>query len=113
MQRVIDAQTLWESGDWAAFGESMNTSCLSSIEHYECGSEPMHFLHTQALNTFGVFGSRFSGGGYGGCLITLVDSNYVESVSDSVLNAFLERYPEKSDIARVFVAQAEDAVRVL
>jgi len=113
MQRVSDARSLWTAGDWVAFGATMNASCLSSIEHYECGSEPMHFLHSQALDTRGVYGSRFSGGGYGGCLIMLIDSREVESVSEKILSSFLARYPEKNDIASVFVAQTEAAVRIL
>ncbi len=113
MQRVLEAQLLWESGDWVSFGESMNASCLSSIQDYECGSEPMHYLHTISLTTYGVYGSRFSGGGYGGCLIMLVDAEFVDSAGESILTAFLERYPEKASVARIFAAQAEDAVRVL
>ena len=113
MQRVNDAKALWNAGDWQAFGETMNASCLSSIQHYECGSEPMHFLHTQALDTHGVFVSRFSGGGYGGCLIMLVDANQSEAISEKMLSSFVSRYPEKRDIASVFVAQAEAAIRIL
>lgn len=113
MQRVSDAKSLWTAGDWVAFGATMDASCLSSIEHYECGSEPMHFLYTQALDTYGVYGSRFSGGGYGGCLIMLVDADQVDAVSETILSSFLVRYPEKNDSASVFVAQAEAAVRIL
>jgi len=113
MSRVQNAKSLWEQGDWAAFGASMNQSCRSSIEHYECGSEPMHYLHTLALDTYGIYGSRFSGGGYGGCLIMLVDAGHAESIGESMLSSFLDRYPEKAGSASSFVAQAEAAVRVL
>jgi len=113
IQRVADAKSVWEAGDWTGFGKIMNASCASSIEQYECGSEPMHFLQNLALNTEGVYGSRFSGGGYGGCLIMLVNLPSVESVGESVLSSYLERYPEKVGIATVFTAQAEAAVRVL
>ena len=113
MQRVKDAKSLWTSGDWQSFGKMMNASCLSSIEHYECGSEPMHFLHTQARNTPGVYGSRFSGGGYGGCLVMLVDATETEAIGEKILSEFLARYPEKTGIASVFVAQSEGAVRIL
>ncbi len=113
IKRVKDGKALWEAGDWQAFGALMNASCKSSIEQYECGSEPMHFLHGQALNTPGIYGSRFSGGGYGGCLIMLANAQQVEQAADSVFTAFLERYPEKAGVASIFVAKAESAVRVL
>lgn len=113
IQRVADAKLLWEAGDWTGFGALMNASCASSIEQYECGSEPMHVLQKLALTIDGVYGSRFSGGGYGGCLIMLVSAQKVEEAAESVLSAYLERYPDKASIATVFVAQAEAAVRVL
>ena len=113
MQRVDEAKLLWTAGDWAAFGASMNASCLSSIEYYECGSEPMHFLHSEALGTQGVYGSRFSGGGYGGCLVMLVESSKVVAVGEKILSSFNTRYPEKIGISSVFVAESEAAVRIL
>jgi len=87
MQRVHDAQDIWLRGDWQGFGRLMNASCRSSIDDYECGSEPMHQLHETALTTGGVFGSRFSGGGYGGCLIMLVDSCQSEAIGEQVLQS--------------------------
>jgi len=91
----------------------MNASCASSINDYECGSEPMHRLQQLALGSAGVFGSRFSGGGYGGCLIMLVDSQRLEATAEQLFSSYLAEYPQKKDIASVFVAQAEAAVRVL
>ncbi len=113
MQRVEKAQPLWESGAWADFGALMNASCESSINNYECGSEPMHLLHELAKETPSVFGSRFSGGGYGGCLILLVAAGDVDAVADEVMTGFLERYPEKAGVAHAFIAQTEAAVRIL
>jgi len=113
MQRVADAKSVWQSGDWPAFGALMNSSCLSSIEDYQCGSEPMHYLHRLASNTYGVYGSRFSGGGYGGCLIMLADASCVDKIADTVLSGFIDRYPEQAKVATTFVAQPEAAVRTL
>lgn len=113
MQRVKQAQASWEAGDWKAFGDLMNLSCLSSIEDYECGSEPMHYLHTLAKQTPGVLGSRFSGGGYGGCLIMLIEPERAAAISESMLSDFLVRFPEKTGIARSFVAENEGSVRLV
>lgn len=113
MQRVKQAQALWEAGDWDAFGGLMNLSCLSSIEDYECGSEPMHYLHTLAKQTPGVLGSRFSGGGYGGCLIMLIQPDLATAIGDSMASDFLDRFPEKAGVARLFVAENEGSVRLV
>jgi len=112
MQRVEKGCEAWRSGDWSGFGELMNQSCHSSIANYECGSEAMIELHNIALQQPGVFGSRFGGGGYGGCLMMLVDKNQADKVKADVLQAFLLRFPEKTNIAKSFIAHAENNARL-
>lgn len=112
MQRVADGALAWQQGNWEAFGRLMNLSCDSSINQYQCGSEPMIELHQIALKETGVFGSRFGGGGYGGCLAMLVQKDKAELVRENVLSQFLQRYPEKRGIAQAFVANAENNVRL-
>lgn len=111
MDRVAKGAAAWADGDWSLFGDLMNQSCQSSIVNYECGSDPMVELRNIALKQADVYGSRFSGGGYGGCLIMLVKEAGVESVENEVLSAFLARYPEKQDVAKTFVGVAEQNVR--
>ena len=83
------------------------------MEDYECGSEPMMVLQNAALAHPHVFGSRFSGGGYGGCLLMLVPTAHAQTVCDDMLRSFIKQYPEKSEVAKTFIAQNEAAVRVL
>lgn len=113
MARVAAGCEAWRSGDWQLFGRLMNESCDSSIEQYECGSEPMIALRDIARDIQGVYGARFSGGGYGGCFNMLVKRQQAEQVGNEVLERFLQRYPEKVGIARSFIATAEDNVRIL
>lgn len=113
MARVAAGCEAWQAGDWQQFGQLMNESCDSSINQYECGSEPMIALRDIARDVHGVYGARFSGGGYGGCFNMLVNRQHAEQVGNSVLERFLERYPEKTGIARSFTASAEDNVRIL
>jgi len=112
MQRVENGCNAWQSGDWSTFGELMNQSCRSSIDDYECGSEAMIELHNIALKQSGVYGSRFGGGGYGGCLMMLVDKIQADKVKTDVLEAFLRRFPEKTNIAKSFIALAENNARL-
>jgi galactokinase/galacturonokinase len=113
MARVAAGCDAWQAGDWQQFGQLMNESCDSSIEQYECGSEPMIALRDIARDVQGVYGARFSGGGYGGCFNMLVSRQHAEQVGNEVLERFLQRYPEKTGIARSFIASAEDNVRIL
>jgi len=110
--RVTKGCEAWQCGDWPKFGELMNQSCRSSIVNYECGSEAMIELQNIALKQPGVFGSRFGGGGYGGCLMMLVEKDQADAVQADVLKAFLSRFPEKAGVAKTFIARAENNARV-
>lgn len=110
--RVEAGRAAWAAGDWVDFGRNMNQSCYSSINYYESGSQPLVDLHTIASGIDGVYGSRFSGGGYGGCLIMLVERAKADAIGEAVLSSYLDIYPEKSKIAKVFVAGFEAGVRV-
>jgi galactokinase/galacturonokinase len=68
-ERVKQGARLWREGDLERFGQLMNQSCESSITNYESGSEVLIQLHEIVSSTNGVYGSRFSGGGYGGCVL--------------------------------------------
>lgn len=113
MARVHRGVDAWRRGDWQAFGSMMNASCQSSINDYESGSEWLIALHEMATMLPGVYGNRFSGGGYGGCLFMLVDSASAESAGDTLLNQYLDRYPELRSKARVLIAESESTVRIV
>ena len=111
--RVAAGATAWTTGDFLTFGQLMNESCRSSINDYESGSEPLIQLHQLALDTPGVYGSRFSGGGYGGCLIMLVDNDDAERHMQTLFDRYLRLHPDKKGLARLVRTESEDSVRVL
>lgn len=113
MDRVAAGAKAWCAGDAIGFGKLMNQSCQSSIDYYECGTQPMIDLHQFSKQIEGVYGSRFGGGGYGGCLIVLAQASMQQSVIDTLQQQYLEKYPDKRSIARFFVAHAESHVRLL
>jgi len=86
------------------FGELMNHSCQSSITQYESGSEWLVTLHEIASSTLGVYGNRFSGGGYGGCLVMLADRARSAEIAAAVLDRYVSRYPDMGGKAHCFVA---------
>jgi galactokinase/galacturonokinase len=113
MERVAAGAVAWREGDIERFGALMNQSCQSSIHNYESGSEWLIALHDIAREIPGVYGNRFSGGGYGGCLFMLVDKNSIEDIAAQLLDSYLKRYPELNGIAKVLVAEGESTVRLL
>ena len=105
--RVRRGAELWRRGDLAEFGALMNASCESSIQNWEAGSPELIELQQILLDTEGVYGSRFSGAGFGGCVIALVDGTRDEDIRRSVEQAMDARPP-----ARVFLLDSDDGVRI-
>lgn len=100
--RVTDGVQAWQMGDLATFGALMNESCASSIYQYESGQEAVIALQEIVSAVPGVFGSRFSGGGYGGCVIGLVDRAQAKRIAAEITQAYQQQFPELADKAAVY-----------
>ncbi|MDJ0753345.1 MAG: galactokinase family protein [Ardenticatenaceae bacterium] len=111
--RVAEGVERWRAGDWPGFGRLMNQSCHSSITQYESGSRPIIDLHEITSAQPGVWGSRFCGGGYGGCVVALVERNQVEEAEEAILERFLAQYPETEGIATAREVQMEGGPRIV
>ena len=101
--RVQRGAQAWRETNYECFGRLMNQSCESSIRYYESGSDILIELHELVSGTTGIFGSRFSGGGYGGCVIALAESDLAASACAEIADIFSAMHPELP--SRVFVLQ--------
>ena len=113
VQRVQEGVAAWKTRNIEAFGRLMNESCESSIKYYECGSPPVHDLQKIVSFTKGVLGSRFSGGGFGGCVVGIVKPDDIESAVSSIKDAYIESHPEVADQAAVYLASSVKGVHRL
>ena len=112
-RRVEDGAAAWEAGNIEDFGNLMTESCRSSIEQYECGSPAIHDLQ-QIVNTAeGVIGSRFMGGGFGGCVVGLVQPGHAAVTAAEVQEAYRRLHPEVADQAVVYLGRSDDGVRFI
>jgi galactokinase len=111
--RVRDGLDAWRRGHIETFGKLMFDSCRSSIEQYECGSQAIHDLQQIVSQTDGIIGSRFSGGGFGGCVVGLVEVSKAEEAARNIRITYQQRHPEAADQAAVYLAESEDGVRFL
>ncbi len=102
--RVSDGVQAWEESDVARFGSLMNSSCASSIHEYGSGQEEVVALHEIVSQTRGVYGSRFSGAGYGGVVIGLVDRAQAETAAAHILDEYHRLFPVLADTAAVYLA---------
>ena len=99
----------WAESDAVRFGQLMNQSCESSINNYEVGSEVLIQLHEIINDTTGVYGSRFSGGGYGGCVVALAKRDLAENACAEISEKFSTIHPELQ--SQVFVTETGDGLQ--
>lgn len=111
--RVQRGRLLWEKGDLEGFGRLMKQSCESSINHWESGSPELIGIQRILLETEGVFGSRFSGAGWGGCCLALVAGGEAEEILISVQQKMAARFPELEGRSRVFLLESEGGLRIV
>lgn len=112
-ERVEKGIEAWKSGDLDAFGKIISESGLSSVHSYESGSPELIKLFEILRKIEGVYGARFSGAGYRGCVIGLIDPSYKEHILKKVTSEYLTAYPEFSDVFQIDFCKTDDGVRIL
>nr|WP_320059164.1 galactokinase family protein [uncultured Bacteroides sp.] len=111
--RVDAGLKAWKEGDITKFGQLMFESCQSSIDNYECGSPELITLYEIMKNCPGIYGGRFSGAGFKGACIALVDSTMQNEIEKFVTNEYIKRYPEYSDTFECCFCATSDGVDFL
>ncbi|MEX2167755.1 MAG: galactokinase [Pirellulales bacterium] len=86
-ERVLQAATAIAAHDWSTAGELMNASHNSLRDDYEVSGPELDLLVTIARE-LGAIGSRLTGAGFGGCTVTLVKTDDVESMSDTIASRY-------------------------
>ena len=110
-RRVRQGVTAWESGNLQLFGKLSFDSCESSIHNYECGSPELISIYNIMRPLQGVYGGRFSGAGFKGAVIALVDPQYKESIEKELTEKYLAEYPEYSETFKVYSVKPDDGAR--
>ena len=83
----------WKNGDLDTYGRLVFESGRSSVENYECGCPELITLYNIMTETDGIYGGRFSGAGFKGCCMALIDPDKAESVLAHVGEKYLAAYP--------------------
>jgi galactokinase len=86
--RVEGAVAALEAGDVASFGELMVASHQSLRDDYEVSCRELDVMVEAALGMEGVYGSRMTGGGFGGCTVSLVVQEALEGFGQGVRAAY-------------------------
>lgn len=107
-QRTIRAVEALKSNDLKLFGELMNASHVSLRDDYEVSCEEIDVLVDEAWKVNGVIGSRITGGGFGGCTVSIVKDEALEQFKEKVGAAYKERVGKTADF---YVVEIGDGPR--
>jgi len=89
--RTVAAATALRDNAYERLGQLMTHSHVSMKNDYEISVEQVDALVDIALELPGVYGSRMTGGGFGGCTVTLVKASDVEKVEEAIVAEYRER----------------------
>lgn len=112
MQRVEQGVEAWRRGDIAEFGRLSTESGYSSIHSWETGSPELKKLYEIIVNTEGVYGGRFSGAGFKGCCMALIDPAFEEGIKETVKTEYLKAFPALSDKYSAHICNTADGVKL-
>lgn len=88
--RVIKSVGLLRSGDIVGFGKLLNASHKSLKELYEVTGAELDAMAESAQQTEGCIGSRMTGAGFGGCTVSIVKNEFIDSFIDTVGKKYTE-----------------------
>ncbi len=112
-RRVRQGVTAWETGNLKLFGKLSFESCESSINNYECGSQELIAIYNIMRPLKGVYGGRFSGAGFKGAVIALVDPAYKSEIEKTLTEEYLKQFPEYENTFKVFWVKPDDGARFM
>ncbi len=108
--RVERGAECWKRGDIEEYGKLSFESGRSSIYNYETGSDELKKLYEIMLQTDGIYGGRFSGAGFKGCCMALIDPSFEESIREKVKREYLSEFPLLKDKYSMHICQSADGV---
>ncbi|MBR2039030.1 MAG: hypothetical protein IJ947_01340, partial [Phascolarctobacterium sp.] len=84
----------------------------SSIYNYETGSMQLKKIHEIMLGTRGIYGGRFSGAGFKGCAMALVNPEFKEQIEFEVTKKYLKEFPELEGKFGVYFVKTADGMKI-
>ena len=110
--RVEKGAEAWRRGDIEEYGRLSFESGWSSIYNWETGSDELRTLYEIMRSTDGIYGGRFSGAGFKGCCMALVDPTFEESVIRTVSEKYLKAFPSLIGKYSAHVCHSADGVSI-
>ena len=109
-QRTIKAVEALQNNEITLFGELMNASHVSLRDDYEVTGIELDTLVEEAWKIEGVIGSRMTGAGFGGCTVSIVKDDAIDTFIEKVGSAYKEKIGYAADF---YVVELGDGPGVL
>lgn len=110
--RVEAGAEAWRRGDIEEFGRLSFESGFSSIHNWETGSPELIRLYEIMTHIDGIYGGRFSGAGFKGCCMALIDPAYESEILENVERKYLASFPKLAGKYSAHICHTADGVRL-
>lgn len=111
-QRVEKGAEAWRNGDLEEFGRLSFESGYSSIYNYETGSPELIKLYEIMTRTDGIYGGRFSGAGFKGCCMAVIDPSMKDEILENVQREYLKEFPNLREKYSAHICKSADGVKL-
>ena len=108
--RTVQGAEAWRNGDLETYGRLSFESGQSSITNWETGSPELKTLYDIMRHTEGIYGGRFSGAGFKGCCMALIDPAFEESIRQHVTKEYLAAFPQLEGKYSVHICESADGL---
>ena len=110
--RVQRGAEAWRRGDIEEYGRLSFESGHSSIYNWETGSPELIKLYEIMTKTQGIYGGRFSGAGFKGCCLAIIDPAYENEIIERVTEEYLKAFPHLEGKYSVHICESADGVNL-
>lgn len=111
MNRVERAVEAWRQGNLEEYGRLSFESGYSSIHSWQTGSPELKELYEIMAKTDGIYGGRFSGAGFKGCCMALIDPAFEDAIVKQVSEQYLKAFPELKGKYSAHICQSADGAK--
>jgi len=111
--RVLRGVDAWRAGDLEQLGRIVSETCESSIDRYECGAPELVFLAREMQRLPGVHGARFSGAGFRGYVVGLVEPQAAGAIEATIRERYRAAYPELARASHSHICRTASGAEVL
>lgn len=108
--RVEQGAEAWRKGDLDKYGQLSFESGKSSIYNWETGSPELKTLYEIMTTTDGIYGGRFSGAGFKGCCMALINPAFEEKIKERVTHEYLNVFPALKGKYSIHICESADGM---